>query len=325
MTEQTEPTPETEPLPDDAQDPANDLIDEQDYEFSRADMLALFDDDDGKSDSAAPEEEGGVEPDAGDDTPLEPAAEEPAPKPEPEPTPAPEPAPYVEFAGRQYPVDQVGQLIEWVENLTPEQWAALNPSTQPEPEPAFTPPAEDEIVDPALAQYVEQRFAHLEQQQQLLVQQQEAAAAQLAAQREAELLSAIDTARRGVADKYGLTDIEAKRLVELSNQSTVAGAIVQTGDLVGDPVGTITAALDAVYWVTPEYRDRAIQTQVQEQATTLAAEMGVQSSLEERKQLQAGLVGQGAATPRTTTPAPRTEEEHLAEAYRIARESMSTN
>lgn len=321
MTDQTEPTPDpTDPGPDEAQDPVNDIIEEQDHEFSREDMLALFDDPEMETTA---EDEGGVEPDAGDDTPLEPAAEEePAEEPAPDPEPTPEPSPYVEFAGRQYPVDQVGQLIAWAESLTAEQWAALQgQQPEPDPEPTIARPAEDEIVDPALASYVEQKFAELEQRQALFEQQQQAAQAQLAAQRDAELNAAVDQARRGVAEKYGLTDIEAQRLLEVANNTPAAIATVQTADLNSDPVGTFTQALETAYWITPEFRDRAIQSQ----ATTLAAELGVQSQLEERKQLQSGLVGQGAATPRVTTPAPQTDEEHLAEAIRLARESMNAN
>ena len=322
MTDQTEPTPDpTDPGPDDTQDPVNDIIEEQDHEFSREEMLALFDDP-----TADAEDEGGVA-DAGDDTPLEPAAEEvqeeTEPTPEPEPEPAAAQSPYVEFAGRQYPVDQVGQLIQWAESLTAEQWAALQGQSTPEPdpEPVIAPPSDEEVVDPATLNYVQQKFAELEQRQSIFEQQQAAAQAQLAAQRDAELNAAVDQARRGVAEKYGLTDIEAQRLLEVANNTPAAIATVQTADLNSDPVGTFAQALETAYWITPEFRDRAIQSQ----ATTLAAELGVQSSLEERKQLQAGLVGQGAATPRVTTPAPQTEEEHLAEAVRIARESMNIN
>lgn len=323
MTDQTEPTPDpTDPGPDDAQDPVNDITDEQDHEFSREEMLALFDDPELTS---AGEDEGGVADDAGDDTPLEPADEdtEPAPEPEPELPPAAAAPNTIDIAGQQFRVEDVAGLIEWANSLTPQQWALLNGQPDPtaDPEPSITPPSEEEVMDPALASYVTQKFAELEERQAAFEAQQAAAQAQLAAQREAELRVAVDTARRGMAERYGLTDIEAQRLIDVANQTPAAMATVQNGDLNANPVDVFTAALETAYWITPEFRDRAIQSQ----ATTLAAEMGVNASLEERKALQAGLAGRGAATPRATTSAPQTEQEHLAEAIRLARESMLAN
>jgi len=321
----TEPTPETEPLPDESQDPANELIEEQDYEFSREDMLALFDDPDV---TAADEGEGGVA-DAGDDTPPAPVAEDegedapvedPAPEAEPEPIAAEAP-PVINIGGAAYRAEDIEGLVNWVSSLSPEQLALLQSQPEPEPDPAATLPPEDEIVDPRLAQWTDTRFQTVEQKLDILLAQQQAQQQFIAQQREAELHAALDTARRGIQEQYGLTDAEAERLLAAANSNPVATAAVQNSNLDADPTGAFRAALETTYWITPEFRDRAIQSQVVSQV----AELQVNNALEERKALNQSLVGQGAATPRATSPAPETPQEHEAAALALLKERMAAN
>lgn len=332
------PDPTSEPLPDDSQDPALDIIEEQDHDFTLEDMNAVFRDMDtsGDDDLGANQDEGGV-PEAGEDTPLEPAAEDiPASPAEPqveEVVEAPDPAStppatppgpaVVEIAGQQFPADQVAALIDWANQLTPEQWQLLNqpPGPEPTPEPQFTPPPEDEIVDPALAKYVEERLSA--QQAELEAVRAQVAAQQqvVASQYQSELEAALTTARQGISEKFGLSDAEADALLAAANSTPAANAVVQQYDLNADPVAAFTAALETAYWLTPEFRDRAIA----EQVTTAVAEHTVSSALEEKKALNQGLVGSGAAAPRVSRPAPSTpDERHAAMVNRIA-ETLSQN
>jgi hypothetical protein len=321
-------TPETEPLPDESQDPALDLIDEQDHEFSREDMLALFEDPLAEDVSPDTVDEGGVDPEAGDDTPPAPVAEDdegegaPAEEPAPEPIAADTP-PVINIGGAAYRTEDIEGLVQWVSSLSPEQLALLQTQAEPEPQPTAADllPPEDELVDPRLAQWTAQQLSGVEQKLDILLEQQRQQQQFIAAQREAELHAALDTARRGVQEQYGLTDAEAEKLLEVAGKNPVATAAVQNGDMNTDPAGTFRAALETTYWITPEFRDRAIEQRV----TTQVAELQVNNALEERKALNQSLVGQGAATPRATTPAPQTPQEHEAEALRLLRESMNAN
>lgn len=324
----------TEPLLDDTQDPA---LDEDSFEFSLDDLNAVFDEPADEADPAATADapasdeseeppsssadeaadEGGVEPQghAGDDAPLEDATP---------PTPEPEPVAQtglVDIDGQMYRAADVAALIGYIENLSPEQQAVLFGQPEPEPAPHTQLPPEDEIVDPRLAEYVQSNFSQLDQKLDAVLQQQQAQQALLAQQQQAELNAALDTARRGVAEAHGLSDAEAARLLEVANQMPEAAAAVQNSNLNTDPVSAFQAALETAYWLTPEFRDRAIEDQV----TTRAAELGVQSAIDERRQLNQSLVGSGAAAPRAHAPKPTTPEEHQAAAVALVRESLSNN
>jgi hypothetical protein len=333
MTDPTEPLP-TEPPPDDA-------IEDDGFEFSLDDLNAVFTaeaDDDSAADTSSPagesEEptltsedaataEGGVDHPtghAGDDTPLD-AEPEPTPTPEPTPEPAAAQTGVVDIGGQLYRAEDVEQLIQYVSNLPADKQALLFGEPTPEPDPRTQLPAEDEIVDPRLAQWTADQFQTIEQKLDAIAQQQAVQQRALAVQQQSELEAALDTARRGVSEKYGLSDAEAEALMEAANRNPVATAAAQNAEPGADPVKVFTQVLDAAYWLTDEFRDRAIQNQ----ATTLAAEIGVQTSLEEKRRLNSGLVGTGAAAPRQVSPAPSTPEEHQAAAVALVRESLSNN
>jgi len=333
---------EAEPLPDDTQDPA--LDEEFAPEFTLEDMNAVFADADtdtepedetdsqsqdsevaatdspvDESDEVPPSAsddtaagEGGVDSagHAGDDTPLDPTP----------PTPDPN-AGLVNIDGQLYRAEDVASLIGYVENLSPEKQALLFGQPEPVVDPRTQLPAEDEIVDPRLAEYVQSNFSQIETKLDAVLQQQQLQQQALARQQEAELHSALDTARRGVAEAHGLTDAEAQRLLEVANQLPAAAAAVQNYDMAAAPVEAFQAALETAYWLTPEFRDRAIQSQV----TTQVAELGVQNAVSERRELNQSLVGSGAAAPRAHAPKPQTTEEHMAAAADLVRESLSNN
>lgn len=328
----------TEPLPDDTQDPA---LDEDSFEFTLDDLNAVFTDDTAEDvdepaataaptgdeseepPSSSPDEaadEGGVEPQghAGDDTPLEDSTD-------PERTAIAESAAaengLVNIDGQMYRAEDVAQLIGYIENLSPEKQALLFGQPEPVVDPRTVLPPEDEIVDPRLAEYVQTNFSQIETKLDAVLAQQQAQQQLLAQQQQAELNAALDTARRGVAEAHGLSDAEAQRLLEIANQMPEAAAAVQNANLTADPVGAFRSALETTYWLTPEFRDRAIEDQV----TTRAAELGVQASLDERRQLNQSLVGSGAAAPRAHAPKPSTPEEHTAAAIDLVRESLSNN
>jgi len=328
---------EAEPLPDDTQDPALD----EDFapEFSLDDLNAVFADEaepegDEPAATTAPTGEeseespssstdeaadgGGVDPSsghAGDDASPEPAPESTA------PAAATEPAGVVEIDGQLYRAQDVADLIGYVSQLPPDKQAILFGQPEPEQDPRTVLPAEDEIVDPRLAEWTDSRFQSVESKLDAVLAQQQATQQAIARQQEAELNAALDQARRGVAEAHGLTDAEAQRLLEVANKNPAAAAAVQNYDMNANPVEAFQAALETAYWLTPEFRDRAIQDQV----TTQVAELGVQAAVSERRELNQSLVGSGAAAPRAQAPKPQTPEEHMAAAADLVRESLSNN
>ena len=329
---------EAEPLPDDTQDPALD----EDFapEFSLDDLNAVFADEaepegDEPAATTAPTGEeseespssstdeaadgGGVDPSsghAGDDTSPEPPAPEST-----APAAATEPAGVVEIDGQLYRAQDVADLIGYVSQLPPDKQAILFGQPEPEQDPRTVLPAEEELVDPALAQWTDSRFQSLEQKLDIIAQQNAAMQQAVAKQQEAELNAALDQARRGVAEAHGLTDEEATRLLEVANKNPAAAAAVQNYDMNANPVEAFQAALETAYWLTPEFRDRAIQDQV----TSQVAELTVENAVSERRNLNQSLVGSGAAAPRAQAPKPQTPEEHMAAAADLVRESLSNN
>lgn len=331
---------EAEPLPDDTQDPA--LDEDHAPEFSLEDLNAVFAEEgsevepegDEPAATTAPTGEaseespssstdeaadgGGVDPSsghAGDDASPEPAPESTA------PAAATEPAGVVEIDGQLYRAQDVADLIGYVSQLPPDKQAILFGQPEPEVDPRTQLPPEDEIVDPRLAEYVQSNFGQIESKLDAVLAQQAAMQQAVAKQQEAELNSALDQARRGVAEAHGLTDAEADRLLEMANKNPAAAAAVQNYDMNANPVEAFEAALETTYWLTPEFRDRAIQDQV----TTQVAELGVQAAVSERRDLNQSLVGSGAAAPRAQAPKPSTPEEHMAAAADLVRESLSNN
>lgn len=329
---------EAEPLPDDTQDPALD----EDFapEFSLDDLNAVFaeevDGDEPEGDepaaTTAPTGEeseetpssssdeaadgGGVDPStghAGDDASPEPESTAPA--------AATEPAGVVEIDGQLYRAQDVADLIGYVSQLPPDKQAILFGQPEPEVDPRTVLPAEEELVDPALAQWTDSRFQSLEQKLDIIAQQNAAMQQAVAKQQDAELNAALDQARRGVAEAHGLTDAEATRLLEVANNNPAAAAAVQNYDMNTNPVEAFQAALETAYWLTPEFRDRAIQDQV----TSQVAELTVENAVSERRNLNQSLVGSGAAAPRAQAPKPSTPEEHMAAAADLVRESLSNN
>jgi len=225
MTDPTEPLP-TEPPPDDA-------IEDDGFEFSLDDLNAVFTaeaDDDSAADTSSPAGEsdetpplsddaaageGGVDHPtghAGDDTPLD-AEPEPTPTPEPTPEPAAAQTGVVDIGGQLYRAEDVEQLIQYVSNLPADKQALLFGTPEPEPDPRTQLPAEDEIVDPRLAQWTADQFQTIEQKLDAIAQQQAVQQRALAVQQQSELEAALDTARRGVSEKYGLSDTEAEALM----------------------------------------------------------------------------------------------------------------
>ncbi len=328
---------EAEPLPDDTQDPALD----EDFapEFTLDDLNAVFADEaepegDEPAATTAPTGEeseespssstdeaadgGGVDPSLGH------AGDDASPETDPTstaPAAATEPAGVVEIDGQLYRAQDVADLIGYVSQLPPDKQAILFGQQEPEQDPRTVLPTEEELVDPALAQWTDSRFQSLEQKLDIIAQQNAAMQQAVAKQQEAELNAALDQARRGVAEAHGLTDAEAQRLLEVANKNPAAAAAVQNYDMNANPVEAFQAALETAYWLTPEFRDRAIQDQV----TTQVAELGVQAAVSERRELNQSLVGSGAAAPRAQAPKPQTPEEHMAAAADLVRESLSNN
>jgi hypothetical protein len=235
----------------------------------------------------------------------EPAAEFEAPE-------APETPATIEFGDRSYNVEDVRGVIDWVENLTPDQMArvqeALYVQQQPVQQPVPQQPQygldPDETLDPRLAQYVEQRFGQVETYLDQLTRATYEQRQLEAARQEAQLADALAEARSGVAERLGLSDDDLSRLTRATEDAGIVAFLAQKNGL-GNPRSVFEQALETVYWATPEFREQAMSVtaeQAAEQASTLA-----------QKKARAGsLSSKGATAPRTKSAAPLNPEEAFA-------------
>lgn len=254
----------------------------------------------------------------------------------------------IRVGDRLVPRSELEALLDWTTSLTPAQLEAINhalaqPSVQPEPptpaetpaepepEPQPAPELDEELRDDPLARYIDARFGQIEERfgQQLsqLTQAQqeqlarEQAAAQAVHQRQIE--EAVSAARRGVRDRFGLTDDELALLEKRTEDSGEVLLLAQQAAAYGQTVATpdlFERAMENTYWKDPQFREREINRRIMH----ARAEASHSTQLAERKANASALAGTGAAAPRQTAPANPAEmteqERHDAMVDEIAQE-----
>ena len=175
--------------------------------------------------------------------------------------------------------------------VTPQQAAGI-----PDPRAALGPLAE---LAPELIDYLAARDAQLAQQAQALefYQRQQADLAQRAARdeqsrREAQIAAGHEAFKSSHPD---LTDVDLHYLAQRAANLQVMAGLVQQHN--GDVTAAYQDALTTAMYSDPTYRDRVIQSQVDQFATS-------QADLQERKANAASLSGSGGSIPRLSQPAP---------------------
>jgi hypothetical protein len=237
-----------------------------------------------------------------------PVAEEPAAEFE-----APEAPATIEFGDRSYNVEDVRGVIDWVENLTPDQMARVQealyvqqqqPVQQPVPQQPQYGLDPDETLDPRLAQYVEQRFGQVETYLDQLTRATYEQRQLEAARQEAQLADALAEARSGVAERLGLNDDDLSRLTRATEDAGIVAFLAQKNGL-GNPRSVFEQALETVYWATPEFREQAMSLTAEQAA-------GEAATLAQKKARAGSLSSKGATAPRTKSAAPLNPEEAFA-------------
>lgn len=250
----------------------------------------------------------------------DPVAELPAEETIVEETPAEEPTapsspPTVDLGDRSYNVEDVRGVIDWVENLTPEQMARVQEALYAQPAQQYAEPVQqpapqgygldpEETLDPRLAQYVEQRFGQVEDYLQRLTAATYEQRQIEASRQEAQLADALSEARSGVAERLGLSDEDLSALTRATEQTGIVAFLAQKNGM-GNPRGVFEQALETVYWATPEFREKAMSVTAEQ-----AAEEAM--SLAKKKSRAGSLSSKGATAPRTKTTAPLNPEEAFA-------------
>lgn len=223
-----------------------------------------------------------------------------------------EPPATIELGSRSYSVDEIRGVVDWVENLTPDQMARIQQALyqQPAPQQPPTDPAvsnridPDEVLDPRLAEYVEQRFGRVEEYLERLtsatLQQRQIEASR----QEAQLADALSEARSGVAERLGLNDDDLAALTTATEQAGIVAFLAQKHGM-NNPRNVFEEALETVYWSTPEFREKAMNVTAEAAADEAAA-------LAKKKSRAGSLSSKGATAPRTKSVTPPNAEEAFA-------------
>lgn len=231
-----------------------------------------------------------------------------APIPSPEPPPAPIDPDVFEFAGRKYLKGDVEATLDWVSNLSPADMAKIQEVLAAE-EAGVAPVAPvldpDEIIDPKLAEYVQATYGSLQSELDSLRAYQAEQAAVAQREQEARVQDALTEARQGTLEKFGLTNAELEALIQTTTQSGIVGFLSQQKGM-SNPRAIFEEAFEQTYWMTPEFRERALNQSVEE-ATEAAATQA--RDIATKKARAGALTGGGAAAPRSAKPAPKTNED----------------
>lgn len=234
-----------------------------------------------------------------------------APIPSPEPPPAPIDPDVFEFAGRKYLKGDVEATLDWVSNLSPADMAKIQAVLAEEQEAQFAPAVDapvldpDEIIDPKLAEYVQATYGNLQSELASLREYQAQQAAVAQREQEARVQDALTEARQGTLEKFGLTPTELEALIQTTTQSGIVGFLSQQKGM-SNPRAIFEEAFEQTYWMTPEFRERALNQSVEE-ATEAAATQA--RDIATKKARAGALTGGGAAAPRSAKPAPKTNED----------------
>jgi hypothetical protein len=234
----------------------------------------------------------------------------------------------ITFGDKSYNVDDVRGVINWVENLTPEQMARMQDALyersvqQADPQPAVDQPQgytldPDETLDPRLAQYVEQRFGQVEEYLRHLTAATWEQRQIEASRQETQLVEALHEARTGVAERLGLDDADLAALTTATEQAGIVAFLSQR-DGMSNPRAVFEEALETVYWSTPEFRQRAM---------TVTAEAAAEeaASLAQKKARAGSLSSKGATAPRSKSSVPMSSDEAFAAMVNELAKDLSEN
>lgn len=270
----------------------------------------------------APDVEEGGEP-----TPPTPPTE-PTPSPAPSPAPSPDPESYT-IGDRTLTADQAREALhvyDWAQGLTPDHVAVIDavfsgdyvvvprdqapPPSQPGTSPV--PPSGasgggggDEIdldaLDPDTRAYIERQRAQIEQYVQQATQPLIQANAQ---QHQQQVIAQLDQGAQTFMQRMNLTEQDI---------GTLQQRVAETGILPGiasrhrnNLSAAMEEALEAAYWTTPQYRDRAIAAQTEAQ---LAADRQRATEDAKRQRKASSLTGSAGSVPRTQPPATKQDRD----------------
>lgn len=191
----------------------------------------------------------------------------------------------------QIPQDQIQSLLVPQLANTPQAPAAPEPLI---PDPTSLDP-DYEPVDPIMAQQLAQMREAINQQN-LLLQQQLAAQQQT---QSATIEQQIMAGAQQFQTQYQLTDEERETLI---NDAVIAQVLPGIAKSIPDPSLGIQKAMEIAYWQNPTFRQRAIQSEIQQ--TTQQ-----QTNAAVRKSKASVLAGGGGSVPRNNAPAPMTKQD----------------
>lgn len=217
--------------------------------------------------------------------------------------------------GRPLTQYEAEQLFAWQQQfaqLQPEQLTEIERVIQGQsvtPPPASTPSEDDDGVDPYIQQHIQSALAPV-QEQLAQVNQFVQTEAQRQAQQQRDMVARqIESGTNTFGEKYGLTEDEVKDLESRVVRNQVFPGLYNAFQ--GDADQAMQAALEQTYWSTPEYRERAIQAQVQQSSSQQEADAT-------RKRKASALSGGGGAVSRETPPPPSAQGRQAAMAAELS-------
>jgi hypothetical protein len=223
---------------------------------------------------------------------------------QPEPPAQPSQFSMDEYAAQLYgrPLTQyeAEQLFAWQQQfaqLQPDQLNAIEKVIQGQPvttPDSSTPsPDDDDNVDPYIQQHIQSALAPV-QEQLAQVNQFVQTEAQRQAQAERDRVATqIESGTSAFGEKYGLSETDIQDLETRVVRSQVFPGLYNAFQ--GNADQAMQAALEQVYWSTPEYRERSIQAQIQQASSQEEAD-------KTRKRKASALSGGGGAVSRDTPP-----------------------
>lgn len=219
------------------------------------------------------------------------------------------------------PVGMVRQALGLAGSLTADELEVIarlrdgqqvqSPITATTPTVPALPPVEDWDDPNAAAAYValHNQFTELAQGQQLITQA-------LMAEQERALATGLEHGADTFRDKFSLTDDDMIPLIAAVGDNNLLPAFATK--FPGDPSSAVHAALEAVYWMDPNNRQRWLDGQV-------AAGQEASRTAEDKKNKQAAIVPTSGSTPRVAPPIPKTREGQLAGMATMIEADLNSN
>lgn len=244
----------------------------------------------------------------------------------------------VTIGGVEYPVDQVEQLVGWAQQRTADEWQRINGALAPQPAASGSgTPAPDattsgagdgqQIPDlavlgelsPELVPFLKNLHESVQATQAQLAAEQRRMAEWQASQaqvQQQQAMATIEAAGTQWKERHpGLTDADWDRIQRHAvDLQVLPGLIHQNG---GDHGSAYQQALDTAMWSLPDLRARAVQAQIDQHTSQLAATA-------ERRRNAASLSGTSGSAPRMSEPVqPATQQERNAAIVRELTEAIT--